>query len=230
MNKTIIILILTMGLAACNSGFNTVGVEEFEKGLNTDVILLDVRTDGEYAQGHLENAVNLNVHDPKFTENVQKLSKDKPVYVYCQSGRRSADAADQLTSMGYKVVNLEGGIMDWVAESKPLEGVPERPVTKYSLDTYNAFIAEHDLILVDFYADWCGPCRAMAPHIESVKADNPDKLTIMKVNTDESQAIARHFNITGIPRVKLYKGGEEVYDRVGYHSKEQLLQALEPYL
>lgn len=84
--------------------------------------------------------------------------------------------------------------------------------------------------VIDFYADWCGPCKMMAPHIESVKKKYGEKLTILKVDTDKSIAIGQHFNITGIPLVKVYFEGKEVYDRVGYHKEEELETILKSYL
>lgn len=79
-----------------------------------EVQLVDVRTPKEYVQGHIEKAININVYDPKFVENTNKLDKSKPVYVYCRSGARSMKAAGDLKKRGYNVVNLNGGIGGWM--------------------------------------------------------------------------------------------------------------------
>lgn len=74
------------------------------------VILVDVRTPAEYAAGHIDNALNMNWYDSDFTEQIQSISKDKTIYIYCKKGGRSAKAAKLLDSLGYKnVVDLEGG-------------------------------------------------------------------------------------------------------------------------
>lgn len=78
------------------------------------VQLVDVRTPGEYAQGHIENAININVYDGAFGTKSAKLDKSKPVYVYCRSGARSMKAAGKLKSQGFNVVNLNGGIGSWM--------------------------------------------------------------------------------------------------------------------
>ena len=78
------------------------------------VQLVDVRTPGEYTQGHLENAVNINVFDKAFISKAETLDKSKPVYVYCKSGGRSMKAANMLKSNGFNVVNLNGGIGSWM--------------------------------------------------------------------------------------------------------------------
>ena len=75
----------------------------------TDMLLIDVRTPGEYAGGHLEGAMNINWLDADFKARAGELDKDKTIYVYCQKGGRSAKAAAVLDSMGYNVVDLLGG-------------------------------------------------------------------------------------------------------------------------
>lgn len=121
--KTIPTILLCLFLSACTTG-QTVNVETFEKGLqNTEVQLLDVRTDEEYAEAHLPDALQADVNDGKaFAKKIAGLDKNKPVYVYCRSGRRSQKAANQLKAQGFKeVVNLDGGIEAWKEEGKPVE-------------------------------------------------------------------------------------------------------------
>lgn len=82
--------------------------------------LLDVRTPAEYADGHINDALNINVQSDDFlTLATKALTKEKPVYVYCRSGKRSMDAATRLAKNGYQVVNLTGGILAWQAASLP---------------------------------------------------------------------------------------------------------------
>ena len=86
------------------------------------ITLLDVRTPEEYAEGHIKGAVNINLFDEAFKEKVLKeLPKDKTVFVYCRSGRRSMSAAEILAAEGYKVVNLEDGIIGWQRAGLPVE-------------------------------------------------------------------------------------------------------------
>lgn len=106
-----------MQAAGCTHSDNIVSVfaKEFETEIKTDTTqLLDVRTPQEYAEGHIDGALNINVQSDDFKELAQReLSKDLTVLVYCRSGRRSLDAAEILTNLGYKVVNLKGGIIEW---------------------------------------------------------------------------------------------------------------------
>lgn len=85
------------------------------------VVILDVRTAEEYAEGHITGAVLIDQKQSDFMEKAQKtLPKDKTIAIYCRSGRRSADAAGRLAEVGYKCVNLKGGIIAWQAADKPV--------------------------------------------------------------------------------------------------------------
>ena len=86
------------------------------------------------------------------------------------------------------------------------------------------------LTVLYFTATWCGPCKMMAPHIESLKAKYGDKIAIVKVDTDKSMEVSKHFKISAIPLIKIYKDGQEVYNKIGYHSEEELESAFSLYL
>ena len=80
-------------------------------------------------------------------------------------------------------------------------------------------------LLVDFYADWCGPCRMLAPVIEEIAAEHPE-LCVGKLNVDREAALAARFGIASIPFVALIKGGAVVASSLGYRTKDALLAAL----
>jgi thioredoxin 1 len=85
-------------------------------------------------------------------------------------------------------------------------------------------------VLVDFWADWCGPCKMVAPVLDEIGADNPGKLRIGKVNIDENLELARRFDVMSIPTMILFKDGEPQLRIIGAKGKGQLLQELHPYL
>ena len=120
----IVITIFAMQASGCTGNDNIISVSalEFEKEIKSDSVqLLDVRTPQEYAEGHIDGALNINVQSDDFKDLVQrKLSKDSTILVYCRSGRRSLDAADILTNLGYNVVNLKGGIIEWKENGLPV--------------------------------------------------------------------------------------------------------------
>ena len=110
------------GMFSCK-GYGDLAVAEFEKMLLDDgnVQLVDVRTPDEFADGHIAGAVNINWFSKEFLQEAEsRLDKDRPVMVYCRSGRRSAAAATKLESAGFKTFNLQGGILAWTAAGKPV--------------------------------------------------------------------------------------------------------------
>ena len=85
------------------------------------VQLLDVRTPEEFAEGHIAGAQNINVQAPDFLgKSARSIAKDRPVYIYCRSGKRSMTAAAMLSENGYRTINLDGGILAWQADSLPI--------------------------------------------------------------------------------------------------------------
>ena len=77
-------------------------------------------------------------------------------------------------------------------------------------------------VLVDYWAEWCGPCRMIAPLLDELDKDYADKVQIVKVNVDDNPGSAQRFGIRGIPTLKLFRGGQEVATQVGAVSKAQL--------
>jgi phage shock protein E len=89
--------------------YREVSAAEFKRGY-VNGFLLDVRTPDEFKEGHIAGAVNLNIYDADFSDQLDQLDKSKPIYVYCKSGGRSTDASDMMSAKGFKAVyNLVGG-------------------------------------------------------------------------------------------------------------------------
>ena len=85
-------------------------------------------------------------------------------------------------------------------------------------------------IMVDFWAEWCGPCRAVSPILDQIAAEHADKIEIVKLNVDENPQTAMDFNITSIPTMKVFKGGQVVKTVIGAKPKPALEADLAEFL
>ena len=85
-------------------------------------------------------------------------------------------------------------------------------------------------MLVDFWAEWCGPCKMVAPVLEEIAAENPDKIEVVKLNIDENPETARAYRIMSIPTMSVFKNGQIVKTIVGAKPKTALLRDLEGFL
>lgn len=103
--------------------FKSINVEEFDTLIqNEEVQRLDVRTPAEYSEGHIAKTININVMDNSFASMADSLlQKDKPIAVYCRSGKRSKKAAEILSKNGYKVFELDKGFNSWQEAGKEID-------------------------------------------------------------------------------------------------------------
>jgi thioredoxin 1 len=85
-------------------------------------------------------------------------------------------------------------------------------------------------VLVDFWAEWCGPCKMIAPVLEEIATEHKDKIAIAKLNVDNNPETARRFDVMSIPTLMVFKGGEPVKRLVGAKGKGQLLQDLAEFI
>jgi rhodanese-related sulfurtransferase len=123
--KLMSLLFLFIGFTSClknhSDEIQVIDVAKYEKKITEpNIQLIDVRTSEEFSEGHIENAVNIDVTANDFDAKVASLDKEKPVMVYCKSGGRSAKASARLKELGFKTItDLEGGITNWKSENKP---------------------------------------------------------------------------------------------------------------
>ena len=104
-----------------------------------------------------------------------------------------------------------------------------------ALDVTDATFADEVLasdktILVDFWAEWCGPCRAVSPILDQIAAEHSDKITVVKLNVDDNPQTAARYQITSIPAMKVYRGGEVVKTVIGAKPKGALESDLAEFL
>ncbi len=187
--------------------------------------LLDVRTPQEFASQHLDYAQNINWNGDDFEAKVAKLDKSKPVFVYCMAGSRSKKAAVKLEELGFqKIYDLQGGIMKWNAAGL---SEPSDKIIGMCSQEYGDLLNTDKLVLVDFYAEWCEPCKKMAPYLLKMQTELKDKVTIIRLNADENKTLVSELKIDGLPALLLYHNKEVKWKHNGFISEEDLKKQLQ---
>lgn len=203
--------------------------DEFEKAVNKETVqILDVRTPAEYASGHIKNTLLANWNDEKeFSRRIGFVDKNKPVYVYCLAGGRSAAAAEKMRAMGFeKVYELRGGINAWKAANKTLEG--QANAQQMTAAAFDNAINSSKIVLVDFGAVWCPPCKKMEPVLKSLQTNNPGKFTLVKVDGGNDLDLMKQYAVRALPVFIIFKDGRQVWRKDGVATEKEIANALLP--
>lgn len=222
--KIIALVTLTFLFSNCSKSqsFKSVSVTDFENILKTTATaqLLDVRTPEEYSGGSLTNSKNIDWNSNNFETEVTKLDKSKPVFVYCLAGGRSKKAAAKLSEMGFKTIyEMDGGYMKWSAAHPSNTKTEEKGMNK---SDYEKLITSDKIVVIDFYAEWCGPCKKMAPYLIKMEKEYTGKTKIVRVDADKNKTLFNALGYQELPVVIVFKNGKEVWKKNGFVSEEEL--------
>ena len=169
---------------------------------NKDVQILDVRTPEEFSDQHIDNAKNINWFDADFAKQVAALDKSKPVYVYCKSG---------------------GRMMKWNAAGL---AKPSAEVIGMTQADFNKLLISDKKVLIDFYAEWCAPCKKMGPYLDKMTKEMAGKVTIIRIDADKNKTLVDQMKIDGLPTLLLYENKELKWKNTGFISEEDLTKKL----
>jgi len=249
-----LIVSFLFGMTACESQKTGGGKQEQSPGgllsaaafkdkfaATAGAMLIDVRTPGELNRGKIAGASHWDYNTGAFSEAVKTLDKNKPYFVYCAAGGRSASAVQEMKQLGFKeIYELDGGMGAWVKNGLPVE-LPEQPKApeKPSADEksgnlsdadFKSLVSSEKIVLVDFYAPWCGPCRQMEPMLDQLSKAYAGRVKIIRIDTDQNQDLAMRLKISAIPYFHLYKEGKQVWDFIGATDKASLEKVFKSHL
>ena len=217
-------------LFSCNAQtsktIESVTPEVFAEKIKTtaDAQILDVRTPEEFTSEHLDNATNINWLADDFEKSTQKLDKSEAVFVYCKSGARSAKAAAKLEALGFKkIYQLEGGILKW--NSAGLSKADNKTIGMSS-QQYAELLNSDKAVLINFYAEWCEPCKKMEPYLLKMQKDIENKVVIIRLNADENKTLVKEMKIDELPTLLLYKNKQITWSHKGFISEDDLKKQL----
>jgi len=218
-------------LFSCKSGDSQtlLSPSDFEaKMASVSGQLIDVRTPDEFDIDHLANATNLDIYSEKFDSEINKLDKQKTYYIYCQRNGRSANAVAKLRKAGFKnVYELDGGIANWTREGLPLEKGKLAPPSEMSIAEYTELIKSQKIVLVDFSAKWCGPCKVLSPIVDKIGKAREKELKVVKLDVDANQALALHNTIDELPTLLWYKNGKLEMRMIGLRAEKDINEMID---
>lgn len=229
------ILMMSCGSNTANGQFNLSAIEFSEKiNQMPDAPIIDVRTPEEFEKGHLQNAKNFNWNGSNFENEIATLDKTKPVFVYCLSGGRSSSATSYMRSNGFtQVYELSGGIMKWRGADLPettettAQTTSKARAEELTMDKFNELVNSDKIVLVDFYADWCAPCKKMKPYLEEISKEMADKVEVIRINADNNQQLCKDLKIDALPVLQIYKNKALTWNHSGYIAKEGVVAQLQ---
>lgn len=237
--KKPLIVLLSAILLGCNSNVKTITADDFYNDIQTNNgKIIDVRTPEEFANGYIQDAVNIDFNNDNFTQAFNELNKEEKIYLYCQKGVRSEKAANKLNGMGFKnVVSLAGGIEAWqkaelpliMPEKKAENKTPSLALKKYRITEFDSIIKSKKLVFVDFNATWCGPCKAMQPYVDKIKEERSEEVTVLSIDTDVNPELSARYSINSIPAIYLFKKGKVLTNIIGGQSEIKLNELVDKY-
>lgn len=96
-------------------------------------------------------------------------------------------------------------------------------------NSFNNILGSNQLVLIDFFADWCGPCKMLAPILKDVKKELADTIKIVKIDVDKNQPIAAKYQVRGVPTMLLFKNGKQVWRQSGVTQKNELVSIIKSH-
>ena len=233
MIKCLYILLLTTFISCNQDKNNLVSANKFSEIIRNDksVIIIDVRTPDEFNKGHLKNSLNVNWFDENFDENLNIFSKDLPVMVYCLSGGRSSKANERIKSLGFKnVYELDGGILEWRKNKLPEATLNNNFKNSLTVEDFNNFIETDKIVLVDYYANWCAPCKIMEPYLDEISNEYSNSLELVRINYDKNLPLVRSLEVYGLPVLQIFKDKKLMWSHVGFIEKSLVVDEVKKYI
>jgi thioredoxin 1 len=225
----IALMTTTLACSESHSQTNNMPAAVFSEKIKQtpDGLVLDVRTPEEFSKGHLKDARNVNWKDSNFAAEVAKIDKSKPVFVYCLVGGRSAAAAAKMREMGFNnVYELEGGIIKWRAANLPETTEAGSKPVSLTRQQFNELLNSDKLVLVDFYADWCEPCKKMEPYLNEIASEMKDKVQVLRINADDNAELCKALKVDALPVLQLYKNSKIQWTHEGFIAKTDVIKQL----
>lgn len=231
---TIFLALITITFTSCSNGQppkkTLLTATEFASKIQeiSNAPIIDVRTPDEFSKGHLLNAKNIDWNGDEFDKQMELIDKSTPIFVYCLSGGRSASATKSMMKSGFQTIyELDGGIMKWRAANLPETTEIASKSSGMTKNEFDSLTNSDKLVLVDFYAEWCVPCKKMKPYLEEISKDMAGKVIVVRINVDDNKELTKELKIDVLPVLHLYKNNMLKWENIGFIEKEDVVKQLQ---
>lgn len=145
--------------------------------------------------------------------------------MYCKSGVRSQSAATKLSELGFtKIYLLQGGILKWDAAGL---SKPSTTVVGMTAQEYSKLVDSDKKVLINFYAEWCAPCKKMAPFIKTMQTELANDVTIIRLDADKNKTLMTEMKISELPTLLLYDKKEIKWRQSGFVNEADLRKQIQ---
>lgn len=173
-----------------------------------NALLIDLRSEREFAEGHIPDALNIDYNGPVFKWRIDELDTTAAVFLYCGSGIRSTNAAEYVLTKGFASLTLlRGGFISWQKEQlaqTPPEILPPPELTEKS---FSRLLDLEHLVIVYFYVPWCGNCKGMGSALDELAIAYNGKVRVLRINTDRYKYLAAELGVEEGPVLQFYENG-----------------------
>ncbi len=187
--------------------------------------ILDARSAEEYEQAHLPQARQVDPAVKGYEQQLGRLIKSQPVFIYSIQTGRSTKIANLLAERGFtKIYVLAPGISAWIGAGYPVE-VATVNKNRILLADFKTALKSQEYVLVDFGSNYCPPCKKVIPVLDSINSKAENNIKTILVEIDANPEIIKDFKITSIPTLILYKNGEPIWKKTGIPSVAEIVAA-----
>ena len=187
--------------------------------------ILDARSQEEFNQAHLPQAIQIDPAVEGYEQQLGRLIKSQPVFIYSIQTGRSTKIANLLAERGFtKIYVLAPGISAWIGAGYPVE-VATVNKNRILLADFKTALKSQEYVLVDFGSNYCPPCKKVIPVLDSINSKAENNIKTILVEIDANPEIIKDFKITSIPTLILYKNGEPIWKKTGIPSVAEIVAA-----
>lgn len=230
--KGFLFVALLMFVSACQNqnGNSLLELNDFKTKVGeTNAQVIDVRSEDEYKRAHIPNAINVSTND-EYNNLQYSFYPDLPTYIYGLAENDATIAAQKLHALKFKnLYVLKGGFNDWKGAGLPVEAQKEKRI--YENDTIPFEVARNGskLVVADFNAVWCGPCKMLEPYIHRLRDNRSDEVIVYSIDTDKRKDLMEEYKAYSIPLVLFMKNNKILYRSEGYMEEAKLNRLVDQY-